>query len=157
MCLRWAPCRAQLQPMASVIPFTPRWLTYHILNNVVFCVRNVYQVEAKVLNHHPLHTQHGQHPQAAMRKYQCKMCPQVTNPERTFNWLRLTEIIRYFFGYIQRTSYSFAIFFFSFPFFVAVNFVPFVSARNANMWVKNVATTPPAVAPNVSASRFMRK
>ena len=23
--------------------------------------------------------QHGQHPQAAMRKYQCKMCPQVIN------------------------------------------------------------------------------
>ena len=27
---------------------------------------------------HPLHPQHGQHPQAAMRKYQCKMCPQVS-------------------------------------------------------------------------------
>jgi len=26
---------------------------------------------------HPLHPQHGQHPQAAMRKYQCKMCPQI--------------------------------------------------------------------------------
>ena len=29
---------------------------------------------------HPLHPQHGQHPQAAMRKYQCKMCPQVISP-----------------------------------------------------------------------------
>ena len=73
-CRRWAPCRARPQPMAWVTRFTPRWqnIDSEMLVRVNFWFRDVYP--SNVWHDHP---QHGQHPQAAMRKYQCKMCPQV--------------------------------------------------------------------------------
>ena len=69
-CRRWAPCRARPQPTASVTPFTHRWP--NIESNMF--VRVYLVMFSDVWHDHP---QHGQHPQAAMRKYQCKMCPQV--------------------------------------------------------------------------------
>ena len=96
----------------------------------MFEIQKVYQ--ANVWNHHP---QHGQHPQAAMRKYQCKMCPQVNNPQRTINWLKLAGSVIYFWVCMKNMIL------FCFSFVLEMNFVPFVSARNANILVKNVATT----------------